>query len=143
MLTSEQYFLGLSMPKMLRASDSPAQSLYNRNFYALGSYVFSMTGQLRLKPFALYRSSANSKSSFDLGATILGADSYSVGLFTRSFNTYGFMGQLKLGSSLSIGYVFELPTSQSNGLNFTSHEIQVIFRTQVKPFHDIDSIRNF
>ena len=132
------------MPKMLNASSNPAsQGLYNKNFYALSAYLVNLTSRLRLKPFALYRSSARSKSSFDLGATLMGDDSYSIGLFTRSFTTYGFLAQLKLGELLRVGYVFELPTGHSAGTNFTSHEIQIIFRARIKQFHDIESIRNF
>ena len=144
MITHLNYLVAASLPKMLQPStNAGVQGLYSQNFYALGAYVFSISPRLRLKPYMLYRSVAKLKSSFDLGLMLMGDDSYTIGLFTRSFNTYGFLGQLKIGELLRLGYVFELPTNQSAGTSFTSHEIQLGLRIRALLYHDIESIRNF
>jgi len=144
LLTSEKVMLGLSLPKMLEAPvDSPARGLYNRHFYATAAYVMPLSYRLKIKPYALYRSSANAKSSIDLGGMLYGDDSYALGLFTRNLSTYGLLAQLKLGDLMRIAYVFELPTNQSAGLNFTSHEVMIGLRMRAFVFHDLDAIRNF
>lgn len=143
-LTNDKYFVSVSTPKMLdAATDMARQGLYNRNIYVLGSYALQFTSRLRLKPYAMFRATTKSKSSYDIGANLLGDDSYQVGLFTRGFHTYGIQAQLKLDELLRVGYVFELPTNKSAGAQFTSHEIQVIVRFMVAKFHDLGAVRNF
>jgi hypothetical protein len=70
-------------------------------------------------------------------------DSYMLGLFTRSLNTYGVMARINLGDTMRIGYVFELPTNQSVGSSFVSHEVTVGFRIKTFRFHDIGMIMDF
>lgn len=143
-LTNDKYYFSLSLPKMLQPKpDSPVDGLYNRHFYAMAAYMFQPSFRIKLKPYALFRSSAGIPASYDLGVSLYGDDSYCLGVFTRNFGTYGFLAQIKLGDLFRVGYVFELPTNQSAGLNFTSHEILVGFRLAAFSFHDLDVVRNF
>jgi type IX secretion system PorP/SprF family membrane protein len=144
MLSSTKYLLSVSLPKMLQSStDNFASGLYNRSFYAMAAYMLVISQRIRIRPYALYRSSANSKGSFDVGATLMDPESYAVGVFTRNLNTYGASARLNIGERMRIGYVFELPTNQSAGARYTSHEIQIGFRIRAFLFHDVEAIRNF
>lgn len=143
-LTNNVYFISLSVPKMLVPTTEMAkQGLYNRNLYLITSYFFPISSRVSLKPYAMLRTSSNSDSSYDIGVNILGDDSYSIGIFTRKFHTYGLTGQLKLGELLALGYAFELPTSQSAGAQFTTHELQVILRFKVITAHDLSRVTRF
>ncbi len=143
-VTNDRYYFSISSTKMLNANGEVARlGLYQRNLYLLGAYTFVISPRLRLKPFAMLRNASAQKSSYDLGANLLGDDSYVIGVFTRSFHTYGFSGQLKLDELIRIGYVFELPTQQSAGLSYTSHEIQLIIRWVAASFHDVGAVKNY
>lgn len=143
-LTNDVYFLSFSMPKMLNpATETASQGLYNRSLYLMGGYTFTISSRLRLKPYALLRAASNSKSSYDVGINLMGDDSYVIGAFTRSFHTYGLMAQLRLDELLRIGYVFELPTNQSAGTQYTTHELQLIMRLRMTEFHDLTRVRSF
>jgi type IX secretion system PorP/SprF family membrane protein len=144
MVTGTSYMISVSLPKMLQPSgDVVAQGLYNRSFYGMAAYVFMVSSRVRLRPYALYHSSVKSTSSYDLGVSLLGDDSYVIGLFTRSVSTFGLTAQIKIGERMRLGYAFELPTNNSVGVNFTTHEFQIGFRVRAFQFHDIESVRNF
>jgi hypothetical protein len=53
------------------------------------------------------------------------------------------MARINLGDTMRIGYVFELPTNQSVGSSFVSHEVTVGFRIKALRFHDIGMIMDF
>jgi type IX secretion system PorP/SprF family membrane protein len=144
MLTSTKFLFSISLPKMLQPSgDAVQQGLYNRNFYGMAAYVFMLSSRIRLRPYALYQSSVKSTSSYDIGISLLGDDSYVVGLFVRSTNTFGATAQIKIGERMRLGYAFELPTNNSVGVNFTTHEFQIGFRVRAYQFHNVESVRNF
>lgn len=144
LLSSTKYFLSLSLPKMLQPnSDAVSLGLYNRSLNLMGSYVFVLNTRVRLRPYALYRYSARTKPVYDLGISLLGDDSYAVGVFTRSFSAYGLTALLKIGERMRLGYAFELPTDTSIGTSFTTHELQLNFRIRAFTYHDIETVRNF
>jgi hypothetical protein len=81
--------------------------------------------------------------STDFGIVLNADDSYTIGLFTRNVHTYGAMMKINLGDMLRVGYIFELPTDKSIGINYTSHEITVGIRTRLLRFHDLSTISDF
>jgi type IX secretion system PorP/SprF family membrane protein len=143
---SEKFMVGLSVPKLLKANntiDQNSTSLYNQHAYALAAYVFQLSYRIKLKPWVLARTVKGAPASFDYGTSIKIDDSYSLGLFTRNFKTYGLLAQINLGDHIRFAYVFELPTRESIGTQFTTHELTLGVRLSVLNFHDLDAIRNF
>lgn len=146
MVSSEKFLFSISMPKMLKRStdaDSIATGLYNRNFYAMGAYVWQMNYRLKFKPWVLLRGEPNAPLSYDAGIAMTADNSYTLGLFTRDLGTLGFMAQIELGDHFRIGYVFELPTGESVGTRFTTHEFMIGAQMRLFRFHDLTGIRNF
>ncbi len=146
LLSRENMLLSFAMPKMLKGStdaDSLATGLYNQNFYALGAYVFDVSYRIKLKPYVLLRGVSGAPLSFDYGVSLIGDNSYTLGMFTRNFNTMGFLGQINLGEHFRLGYVFELPFGNSVGTNFTTHEVMIGARIKALKFHDLTRIMNF
>jgi type IX secretion system PorP/SprF family membrane protein len=145
-LRNEKFMVGLSVPKLLKTTstiDQYSTSLYNQHAYAMAAYIVQLSYRIKLKPWVLARLVANAPVSFDYAAAIKVDDAYSLGLFTRNLNTYGAFAQLNLGDSFRFAYVFELPTKNSVGTQFTTHEVSLGLRLSVFNFHDIDAIRNF
>jgi type IX secretion system PorP/SprF family membrane protein len=145
-LRSEKLMVSLSVPKLLKATsniDQYSTSLYNQHVYAMAAYVFQLSYRIKLKPWVLARVVKGAPASFDYGGVIKVDDSYSLGLFTRNFETYGALVQINLGDHLRFGYVFELPTKNSVGTQYTTHELTLGVRLSVLSFHDIDAVRSF
>ncbi|MCK6616657.1 MAG: type IX secretion system membrane protein PorP/SprF [Cyclobacteriaceae bacterium] len=146
MLSNEKFLFSIAMPKMLKRStdaDSMATGLYNQNFYVLGAYVWQMSYRIKLKPWVLLRGEASAPFSYDVGVAMTADNSYTLALFTRDLGTLGCMAQIELGDHFRVGYVFELPTGQSVGARFTTHEFIIAARLKALKFHDAGTIRNF
>lgn len=145
-LKNEKFLVGFSVPKLLKANSTVEQlstSLYNQHGYALGAYVFQVSYRMKLKPWVLARMIKGAPTSLDYGASVKIDDSYSLGFFTRNFETYGTFAQINFGDHLRFAYVFELPTKNSVGTQFTTHELTMGVRLSTLSFHDLDKIRNF
>jgi type IX secretion system PorP/SprF family membrane protein len=144
-LHSERYFIGMSVPRMLKPQatiNGISTDLYNQHFYFTGAYVVYLTPRIRLKPAMLLKGVKGAPASLDLNFSANLDEKITAGIFTRNFNTYGLMGQLKLKDKLRFGYAFEVPTNKSVGVNYTSHELMVGINLSVFSFHTT-SITNF
>jgi len=146
LLRSEKFMVGLSVPKLLKATttiDESSTSLYNQHAYAVAAYVFQLSYRIKVKPWIMARMVSGAPVSMDYAASLKIDDSYSLGLFTRNLTTYGAFAQINLGDNIRFAYVFELPTGKSVGTQFTTHEVTLGVRLGVFNFHDLNTIRNF
>ncbi|MCK6617381.1 MAG: type IX secretion system membrane protein PorP/SprF [Cyclobacteriaceae bacterium] len=149
LLRSDKYFVGLAVPRLLKAttdfestSGTGEVDLYTQHFYGFASYLFLVSDRLRFKPAALVRAVAGSPLSTDLIAQLNIEDRYAVGLFTRNFNTYGLLTQIKF-KQYRFGYTFELPTNKSVGTNFTTHDLTLGINLGLFSFHDTLELSDF
>ncbi|HEY9049435.1 MAG TPA: type IX secretion system membrane protein PorP/SprF [Ohtaekwangia sp.] len=131
-LSSEQFFAGLSVPRMLRSTivlsddntnESVKAELYDQHYYGTLSYMFYLSPRVRFKPSCLVKYIPGAPVSVDYTAAINLDQKYSAGLFTRNANTFGFLVQLRFASAYRFGYVFEVPTGNSVGTRFNTHEV--------------------
>jgi type IX secretion system PorP/SprF family membrane protein len=145
-LTSDKYFFSFSVPRMLKNNLESAGlqgELYNQHFYLLGSYVFMLQERIRLKPSVLLRMVNNAPVTYDVNAALIFFENYQAGVLTRNFNTYGLFFQLLIRDFLRVGYVFEVPTGNSVGAQFTSHELTAGVRFNVLRFHSNMSVFSY
>jgi type IX secretion system PorP/SprF family membrane protein len=143
---SDRYFIGVSVPRMLKASETYDQletALYSRHFYATGAYVIFVNEHIRLKPSVLLRGVKGARLSTDLNFAANLDEKYTAGIFTRNFNTYGLLAQMKIGDRYRFGYVFEVPTNKSVGARFTSHELTFGINMALLRSHDSLAVTNF
>ena len=146
LVRSEKYLVSLAVPHMLKASGGPetlAANLYAQNLYVFAGYLAQVSYRVKLKPSILLRSSRGAPISVDYYLGLRTDDSYTIGVFTRNFNTVGFQAQINVGDALRFSYTFELPTNNSVGLNFTSHEFMCSFRLAPLSFQNITDVKNF
>lgn len=144
-LSSERYFFGLSMPRMLKSKatfDDIEAELYSRHFYAIASYVIFLNERVRVKPSVLLKGVSGSPLSADVNVAFNFDEKYTAGAFTRNLNTYGLLAQMKLGDAYKLGYVFEVPTNNSVGSRFTSHEVTLTMNLKLLE-SQTNSINNF
>lgn len=145
-LKSDKLFLGLSVPRLLQAKanfDNIESQLYTQHFYAFGSYVFMLTPRIRMKPGVLLKAVNGSPLSADVNVQFLLNEQFSVGALTRNLNTYGLMTQLKFSQGYKFGYVLEVPTNNSVGFRYTTHEITLGINLAVFNFHDQFEVSDF
>ena len=150
-LHNDKLFLGLSVPRMLKVSETYSTSsgssveadLYTQHFYGMASYIFFINERIRLKPAVLLKYVQDNPLSTDVNAVLNIDERYGIGAFTRNFNTYGLLAQIKFKQSYKFAYAFELPTNKSVGVNFTTHEITFGLNLAVFDFHDIETVNSF
>lgn len=145
-LSSHTFYVGFSVPRMLNANVHEADmsvAVYSQHYYVMGSYLFFVADRVRFKPSALVKLTEHSPASVDVNASFILFENYQAGLVTRNFNTYGIMLQAMVRNSFRVGYVFEVPTGNSVGSNFTTHEITIGFRTAILTFHESNSVMSF
>lgn len=144
-LHSERYFIGLSVPRMLKAKATFSNletELYSQHFYAMGAYIFYLNEHIRLKPSVLLKTVSGSPLSADVNFALNLDEKYTAGVFTRNLNAYGLMAQIKFGGSYRFGYAFEVPSGNSVGARFTTHELSFGLNMAMFAFHST-SITNF
>lgn len=144
-LKSEQWMVGLSVPRMLPTkinSGSQQFELYKQHFYLFASYAYILNEHINLKPSVLLRGVGGAPASIDINGAMTFNMIHTAGIFTRNFKTYGAMLQTIVKEKLRVGYVFELPTNKSVGPSFKTHEVVVGIRMGVFNFHD-RSLTNF
>ena len=138
LLKSDRYLVGLSVPRLLPSkldqNGIPIQ-VYNQNLYLMGAYQIFLTERVRLRPALLLRTSKGARLSTDVNMNLNIEDRYTLGVFTRNLNTYGFLLQMKF-KHYNFGYVFEIPASASSSLQFTSHELTFSAAIPILGFHD-------
>jgi type IX secretion system PorP/SprF family membrane protein len=145
-LHSDRYFIGVSVPRLLKtqtAYNGIEGELYSQHFYGLASYNIFINEHVRLKPSVLLRGVKGAKLSTDLNVAFNINEKYTAGVFSRNFNTYGLLAQMKLGEKYRFGYVFEVPTNSSVGSRFTSHEITFGINLAVFKFQDQLAVNTF
>jgi type IX secretion system PorP/SprF family membrane protein len=137
-LSDERFFLGLSIPRMLKVRDNYEEfqtDLYNQHFYSTAAYVFFLSERVRLKPSALVKGLKGAPLSIDGNLSLNLDEKYTAGVFTRNLNTYGLLLQFRFAKSFRFGYTFEVPANNSVGTRFTTHEVclglnMALFKTQ-------------
>lgn len=138
-LKSERYFAGLSVPRLLKATnatDNVETSLYSQHFYAAAAYIIFISEDILFKPSLLFKGVKGAPLSVDYNLSFNLWQKYTVGAYTRNLKTYGLLGQIKLGEAFRFGYTFEVPTNKSVGTQFTSHEFCLGVNMDIFNFHD-------
>jgi len=144
-LTGEKFFIGLSVPRMLKTKSSAGgldATLYTQHLYTMASYLFDINEHFRFKPSVLAKVVKGAPASVDVNAAAILNERYTVGLLTRNFTTYGVFLQALIKDTFFMGYTMEIPTSNSVGSSFSTHEITLGLRLNVLQSHQ-NGISNF
>ena len=145
MLKGDQYIIGMSVPKLIPSKITHADNtiqVYNQHFYLFGSYIHYFNERIQLKPSLLFKATKAAPISVDVNVNVVIDQSYTVGILTRNLNTLGLLAQIRM-KQYRLGYVFEMPTNQSVGQPFSSHEISLTYSLPFLDFHDRSMFSNF
>ena len=140
-LKSDNFYIGLSVPRLVNNTEEIEgieTELYNRHIYLVAGYVYELNSVVALRPTAILRAVGDAPASIDISGSIIIHDKYTAGLLTRNFNTYGLLAQMNLSDKLRLGYIFEIPSDQSVGSDFNSHEITLMLDLEIFDFHNLN-----
>lgn len=128
---SDRFFLGASIPKILKNSlqSQSSETVYREvlHFYGMGGYVFFLNDVFKLKPTLLYRWAERTPSYIDFSGTLIIADKVWVGATYRLKNSYGLTFQFSVNNQLKFGYSYDLTTFHPTQVNSGTHEFMISY----------------
>ena len=130
-LHSDKLYLGLSVPNFLQDSkyNDNEQSVFQErmNFYFIGGYVFDVSPSIKFKPAFLTKMVAGSPLQVDASANFLFFDKFMLGGAYRWDAAVSALAGFQVTDGLSIGYSYDMETTQLRRYNSGSHEIFLRF----------------
>lgn len=123
---SEQYYFGISMPRVASTSFSNVimeDFVDRRGLILYGGAEFEIADSLKIRPSMLLRYVTSYPPLVDINAMFTYKNKYDFGLNYQVMNSIGLVLGYDLGNQLMIGYSYSFPTSKLNRVSFQSHEI--------------------
>lgn len=136
-LYSEQYFVSLSVPKIIENDFENNYNNYSteaelRHFFLSAGYVFKLSENLRFKPSFLTKATLGAPIQFDLSANFLLKDKIWLGAMYRTGDSFGFLAQWIFNKKLRIGYATDFTTTELQNYHNGSHEVMISYEIGVK-----------
>ena len=127
-IKGERYYVGLSIPRLVQNETDfgdISSQLTQRHYYVAAGYAIKVTGLVDLVPSVLIKGLSDSPTSIDYNLSMVYLNTFTIGLLSRDFDTYGVLLQANIKETIRASYVFELPLDKSVGTQFTTHEFSV------------------
>jgi len=125
------WYVGLSVPNFLRTThyndfleSVAAEKLH---YFFIAGYVFDVTENLKFKPAILSKIVAGAPLSLDISANFLFNDKFNLGVAYRWDDSISAILGFQISETLTLGYAYDLTTSNYNNYNAGSHEVMLTF----------------
>jgi len=126
-----KWYVGLSVPNFLRTEhyDDLVESVSaeSLHYFAIAGYVFDLTDNIKFKPAILSKIVLGAPLSVDVSANFLFNENFSLGVAYRLDDSISAILGFEVTESLSLGYAYDLTTSNYNNYNSGSHEVMLTF----------------
>jgi len=124
--------IGVSLPKIFKTRVYPTTDFDTGELGLIRNYIITADYMLYFgndeyifQPYGSYRSFEGYSSQYEAGGIFHIKHLLWVGgSYRQDFGITGMLG-LKLKSSFSVAYAYEMPTTKAEGINKTSHEIHL------------------
>jgi len=137
--SQENFFAGLSIPKLLSYNFSFEKNKYTFNFdpgqynYLLNTgYVFSINPSLKFLPSTLISYSPGEKVLFDLNAYAGLNDKVWAGVSYRNNRSVGALIQIAINTQLRVAYTYDFDLGDLGSYSNGSHEIMLRYEFRYK-----------
>lgn len=126
---SSLFYIGLSVPKLLRndlnesQSSTTRQSREERHYFVMGGIVFPFSEDVMLKPSFIAKIVQGAPSSVEVNGTFIFFGKLWLGAFYRFGDSYGALAQLKVSKSLKFGYSFDTTSTRLRNYHHGTHEV--------------------
>ena len=128
-LYRENYYLGLSAPKLLenRTDYNPdgGNSYQRRHFFGMAGVLIPISKTIALKPAALVKYEINSPLELDFNMMAIFHEQFWVGATYRTNDSFDVLVQYHLKNNLRIGYSYDYTLTKLSSVNSGSHEIMI------------------
>jgi type IX secretion system PorP/SprF family membrane protein len=128
---TQKYYVAFSIPNMLKAKyldfDGTKYGGEEMHYFLTGGYVFELGPSVKLKPFAMVKSSFNAPVSFDVSLNALFSDRFEIGATYRREDSFGAMANFAITPQLKIGYAYDHIISDLDVVTPSSHEVILLF----------------
>jgi hypothetical protein len=148
-LSSERWYVGLSMPALLKTQiGANGQSVVKRagadgHFFLTGGYIFPVNEVVVLKPSILFKSVAGTSIQTDLNMNVWLKSLLGLGLSYRPNESVVALTELQLKPQLRMGYSFDFGISKISSYNKGTHEIMLRFELGKAEGKTVNSPRYF
>ncbi len=133
--TSEKYYVGASLPKLLRnelgsdlsSTSTSIENIFNekRHLFFMAGYTMKVNEDIDFKPSFVLKKVSHAPSSLDLSANFLMKKKLWLGLNYRFGDAVGAVVQYKFTESLRAGYSYDFTLSDMGQYSGGSHEIML------------------
>ncbi|WP_298555765.1 type IX secretion system membrane protein PorP/SprF [uncultured Algibacter sp.] len=136
-LHSNRWYLGLSAPRILNTDYNNGKqgavdfiALERVSYYFTGGYVFDLNETTKFKPAMLLKATNGAPLSFDITANFLFNETFWLGASYRineHASALGGIADFQVSKQIRIGYAYEYPLSEINGVSSGTHEILFMY----------------
>ena len=131
-----KWYVGLSIPNFLRTQHYDdfveAVSAERMHYFAIAGYVFDLTKNIKFKPAILSKIVSGAPLSLDVSANFLFNEKFSFGVAYRWDDAISAIVGFQISETLTLGYAYDLTTSNFNNYNSGSHEVMLTFNVLEK-----------
>ena len=131
-LSSDKYYLSLSLPKILENSYKSNVNNFKttselRHFFFAGGLMFDLSEHLKFKPSFMTKSALGAPFEYDLSANFLIAERFWIGAMYRSGDAVGVNAQWIINKKLRFGYAYDFTTTDLQNYHKGVHEIMISY----------------
>jgi type IX secretion system PorP/SprF family membrane protein len=137
--SSDRYFAGFSIPKLLGYKFDFDKNKYSMNFnpdqyyYMINTgYVFDLNEKIKLFPSTLITFSAGEKLLYDINAHVNLYDRLWTGLSYRSNRSVAALLQFSINNQLKVAYTYDFDFGKLGRYSNGSHEIMIRYEFRYK-----------
>jgi type IX secretion system PorP/SprF family membrane protein len=130
----EKYYIGASIPRLsirsLGNASAEDKRNYSNTYYFSGAYLFTLNGDVKLKPATMVSYSRAFDTQADVSATVYLKDRFGFGVNYRTTDEIAGMLAVMLNNNLKIGYSYQTGFGNQNigRISNGSHEVSIGFR---------------
>lgn len=121
---TNNYFLGLSSPRMVTKFNATALDNVEKNsYYASGGYLLKLNSNLKVKPGFMLKYTENAPISLDLTSTFLISEKIYLSGMYRLKDAIGALFRINITEGFSAGYSYDYTLSNLGEFSRGSHDI--------------------
>lgn len=131
-LSSEKYYLSLSLPRILENSYQSNVTNYStksevRQLYLAGGMMFDISENIKFKPTFMTKSVVGTPFQYDISANFLLIEKFWIGAMYRSGDSFGGIAQWIINQNLRFGYAYDFTTTGLQNYHNGIHEVMISY----------------
>ncbi len=128
---TNKYYVAFSVPNMIKSThldfNGRKFGTEDLHYFLTGGYVFDLSENTKLKPFAMVKTAFNAPVSVDASLNALFFEKFEIGATYRLDDSFGGMVGYQIMPSLKLGYAYDHIVSDLNVDTPSSHEFILLF----------------